>query len=406
LPDWTAGFPYSYQLISTGGQGVHMWIDKYDDLSGTGLSLTIGGLLYGTPTAAGPISFTAEVTDEGMNVDEKLYTFTINDSLLITTLSLPDWTAGIPYSQQLESSGGTGAKMWSAAGNLTDFGLSLSPNGEINGTPTLSGTVDFIASVSDQTGMDVDRQYIFEINSAVQITTTVLPDWTAGVAYTQQIDASGGTGDLIWTDAFADLTGTGLGLSASGELSGTPVAGPVGFTASVYDAVGSSDEALFEFTINSDVSISTASIPDAELGTAYSYQFEATGGTGTLVWIDRDDVLDGSGLSLSSEGLLSGIPETEGDITIVVRAEDVVGGFDERQYTFTIARPYVCGDANGDDQISIADAVYMINYVFTGGPAPDPLEAGDANCDGTLNLADAVFIVNHIFAGGPPPCCP
>jgi len=67
---------------------------------------------------------------------------------------------------------------------------------------------------------------------------------------------------------------------------------------------------------------------------------------------------------------------------------------------------YVCGDADGDLGINIADAVYLINYIFKGGPAPDPLDAGDANCDGTVNVADAVYLINYVFKGGPEPCCP
>jgi len=67
---------------------------------------------------------------------------------------------------------------------------------------------------------------------------------------------------------------------------------------------------------------------------------------------------------------------------------------------------YVAGDANGDEAVNLADAVYIINYVFKGGPAPVPMEAGDANCDGTTNLADAVYLVNYIFKGGPEPGCP
>lgn len=67
---------------------------------------------------------------------------------------------------------------------------------------------------------------------------------------------------------------------------------------------------------------------------------------------------------------------------------------------------YLCGDANGDETINVADAVYLIAYIFKGGPAPEPLEAGDANCDETLNVADAVYLITYIFKGGPEPCCP
>ncbi len=69
---------------------------------------------------------------------------------------------------------------------------------------------------------------------------------------------------------------------------------------------------------------------------------------------------------------------------------------------------FVCGDANGSQAVSISDVVYIINYIFSGGPAPNPLLAGDANCSGGVNISDAVYLINYIFAGGNAPCdaCP
>lgn len=67
---------------------------------------------------------------------------------------------------------------------------------------------------------------------------------------------------------------------------------------------------------------------------------------------------------------------------------------------------FLRGDANGDSEVNVGDAVYIINYVFKGGPAPDPLEAGDANCDGGCDVGDAVYLINYVFKGGPEPCCP
>jgi hypothetical protein len=67
--------------------------------------------------------------------------------------------------------------------------------------------------------------------------------------------------------------------------------------------------------------------------------------------------------------------------------------------------PFIRGDANGDGQVNLADAVYLVNWLFIGGPPPEPMEAGDANCDGGVDLADAVYIINYLFIGGPPPGC-
>ena len=65
---------------------------------------------------------------------------------------------------------------------------------------------------------------------------------------------------------------------------------------------------------------------------------------------------------------------------------------------------FICGDADGDGSINIADAVFLVNYIFADGTAPSPLASGDADCDQTINIADVVYLVNYIFAGGPIPC--
>ncbi len=69
---------------------------------------------------------------------------------------------------------------------------------------------------------------------------------------------------------------------------------------------------------------------------------------------------------------------------------------------------YMCGDCNEDEIVNISDAVYLISYIFSGGPAPNPLEAGDSNCDALVNISDAVYLIGYIFSGGSVPCaaCP
>ncbi len=66
---------------------------------------------------------------------------------------------------------------------------------------------------------------------------------------------------------------------------------------------------------------------------------------------------------------------------------------------------YVCGDANADESIDIADEVYLLNYLYKTGSAPDPLEAGDANNDGSVDVADAVYLLNYLYKEGPAPGC-
>jgi hypothetical protein len=63
----------------------------------------------------------------------------------------------------------------------------------------------------------------------------------------------------------------------------------------------------------------------------------------------------------------------------------------------------VRGDVNGDLVIDIADLIYLIDYMFTGGPPPVSEMAGDVNGSGQLDISDLVYLVDYMFNDGPPP---
>jgi len=64
----------------------------------------------------------------------------------------------------------------------------------------------------------------------------------------------------------------------------------------------------------------------------------------------------------------------------------------------------VCGDADNSDAVDIDDVVYLISYIFSSGPAPEPLESGDADCSGDVDIDDVVYLIGYIFSGGNAPC--
>ena len=61
------------------------------------------------------------------------------------------------------------------------------------------------------------------------------------------------------------------------------------------------------------------------------------------------------------------------------------------------------GDANSDCKVSVSDCVYLINYLFKGGPPPCLLKLGDPNGDCKVSVSDVVYLINYLFKGGPPP---
>jgi hypothetical protein len=69
-------------------------------------------------------------------------------------------------------------------------------------------------------------------------------------------------------------------------------------------------------------------------------------------------------------------------------------------------RSFIRGDSNADGNVNIADASYLLNFLFLGGPDPKCAAAVDGNGDGNGNIADASFVLNFLFQGGrdiPPP---
>ena len=61
------------------------------------------------------------------------------------------------------------------------------------------------------------------------------------------------------------------------------------------------------------------------------------------------------------------------------------------------------GDANQDWQVNILDAVFLINFLYKGGPAPIPIVMGDVNGSCSINLLDITHIINYLYKGGPTP---
>ena len=63
-------------------------------------------------------------------------------------------------------------------------------------------------------------------------------------------------------------------------------------------------------------------------------------------------------------------------------------------------------DANDDGKINLADAVFLLNYLFAFGLPPQCFSACDADDNGAVQLPDAIIILNYLFAQGPPPQSP
>ncbi|MEZ5357993.1 MAG: dockerin type I domain-containing protein [Candidatus Zixiibacteriota bacterium] len=88
--------------------------------------------------------------------------------------------------------------------------------------------------------------------------------------------------------------------------------------------------------------------------------------------------------------------------TVTIAVSDAVNSPVEGSFQVNVTE-LPPGDINGDGNANIGDAVYMVLYIFKGGPAPVHSKYADVNNDCTVNIADVVYIVNYIFRDGNPP---
>lgn len=121
------------------------------------------------------------------------------------------------------------------------------------------------------------------------------------------------------------------------------------------------------------------------------------------------------------------IPGTISDVTVSnyrpSSPDDPVPDYRDNQFTDTtgmeVVRPFLgsgqihiqddipyCGNIDGQAGINILDVVFLINYIFKAGEAPDSLILADVDGISPINGLDLVYLVNFIYRNGPNPACP
>ena len=202
---------------------------------------------------------------------------------------------------------------------------------------------------------------------AVTLGPATLPAGTTGVAYSQTVTASGGSGPYCFALTAGQLP-VGLVLDgAAGTLTGTPgAAGSYAFTLTATNAAGCTGSQAYAVTVGCPaIAIAPASLPNGTTGAPYSQTLSASGGSAPYVFAVIDGTLP-AGLTLGAGGALGGTPAARSAASFTVRAADAYGCAATRLYTLTVFDPGVSAHvAPSPAGLCISPAQPCVSVPFT-----------------------------------------
>ena len=270
LPADTAGMSYNQTLTATGGSTPYIWGITAGSLP-SGLTLTSGGVISGTPAAATTAGFTVQVTGGNSLSSTKDFSLTINPALAVNPTSLPAGTAVTAYHQVATVTGGTTPyttfTVTGFSGGTTGLtAAAVAANSAagtvtVDGTPAAAGTVSFTLNVTDTAGATLTKSYSITVAPAVHI-----PPPTVTSPASSAIGATTATlGGNVTSDGGSAVTERGVVYSIT-TVNADPVIGGTGVT---------------KVTAAGTTGVFTAPVSGLMVGTGYTFKAYATNTSGT-----------------------------------------------------------------------------------------------------------------------------
>jgi Ca2+-binding RTX toxin-like protein len=195
LPNAVEDQAYLQTLSAVGGIGPYQWEVVDGDLP-PGLSLSPTGVLSGTPLTPGEYTITVRVADS-TNV-QVVRSFTLINEVdsipQINRTPLPEGARGSAYHYVLSATGGNGAIAWELASGALPQGMTLRPDGQLVGTPGVSGTYTFEVRATDSDATpDSDIQSFTLTIGPAAANTLIIPHTPVPVVVDGQF------GESVWS---------------------------------------------------------------------------------------------------------------------------------------------------------------------------------------------------------------
>ncbi|KVP39685.1 putative Ig domain-containing protein [Burkholderia ubonensis] len=322
--------------------------------------------------------------------------------------TLPSALVGLPYDgfqlKSLLSVTGDPAYTgygvhWSLVAGSLPAGLTLNSDGSIAGTPTASGTASFQVRASYKTKTGEQGYQILVGAITVGLTGGTPPEAIVGTAYSYDLkpllavtgDKAYTVAGVMWSTVSSSLP-AGLSLSSDGVISGVPTSAGSGTLTARATYLNAKGEQVYQVVaLNIGVSLNTATLPTANVGTSYTYDFKprvsVSGDPNYTISAVQFKTASGSslpaGLVLSPTGILSGTPSTVGSPS------------------FSIVAAYKGKEGTQQYSMSVQPAFFDFNPTITASTTNYKLSdaAVAAGWDGVRPLRASVTINSGVYVG-------
>jgi hypothetical protein len=258
------------------------------------------------------------------------------------TNTCPTAQVGVPYSQKFraveEPPCSPGDDTWTVSAGAPP-GLTMSSDGTLSGTPTEAGVFTFFVEMHLPTypgcngGRDSsEKKFTIPVNSRTFVSTASLPDGSINQPYSAQLSASGGSVSS-WSLAEGALP-DGLTLASNGVVAGTPTkSGSFSFRVQANASSNNDTKQLSIFILAPLVlggpggqAITAEPVAvSGKVNAALVWSIGATGGRGGYTYTSTPLP---AGLTLGTDGKLTGTPTAAGSTLVTFTVKDAAGGTD------------------------------------------------------------------------------
>ncbi len=348
LADASVNSPYSYNLLASGTSLT--WSLAQGATLPAGLTLS-NGVISGSPTQAGNYSFNVNLTDASGLTITRSFTIRVSPITITNPAVLPATAiTNTPFTYALTATGGGASKTWTLRQGSLPRGITLSSDGVLSGITGQRGAYVFVAQVSDGSSAVERRFTLFardqypEVFTYGQLVNDLGDVPRGGSVMNYQLAPSGGTPPYNWSLAAGSSLPAGISLISGAAvphtmpphvtlLAGTPsVAGIYEFALTATDSAGRAIQRTFKLRVTT-IALVGDSLRNPTYGQPYTQKLTAVGGSGEYTFAAVDSLPPG--LTLSTDGVISGTAVNSGPFNFRVRAEDGALSF-TRNYSVTI----------------------------------------------------------------------